>query len=372
MKTINILVPVDMNYFVSALTAMTSLVVSNDGRDKIVFHYAWEKADDNVQNVITKAMSRFPNVEIIFYRLDLSFLKNHKQISYAPPSLMPYARLLAGRFLPASVERILYLDSDILVMRDVSELFDIDMKGKAVMAAPGHYQYKQTPYAVGVPFYSPAPSDDATYFNAGVLLIDMNQWRIYQSKFEEVLHSFDPRLLVHLDQTVLNYVLINKIGRLDRCWNFWADHCRAEPDSILHFIGPDKPWKANGTGRAVKLWRIFFKRHVECFLPKHCKAEFESKWKEITPVRPRPPLKKRPLRPALSMISPRLLNEILGLLSPGRTVERKAADLENLKKKRQEFIPKNNARASDSFAVKIRLWFRWRLAILRMFLTRKQ
>ena len=111
-------------------------------------------------------------------------------------SLDTYSRLWLADFFPESVERVLYLDSDLIVVGDIQELWDSDLNGKLLAAAsiPGSTkcEFLSIPESYG-------------YFNAGVILTDLRQWRETRAIDELVAFvAANPDKLVDVDQDVLN------------------------------------------------------------------------------------------------------------------------------------------------------------------------
>ena len=162
-----------------------------------------------------------------------------------------YARLLIGGLLPGELDRVLYLDGDILVSGDVGELWATDLGGVtvgAVMDLPCYPLNRK----LGLP-------GDAPYFNAGVLLIDLQRWR--RLKIGErslALAREHPDRLTWADQCALNLVLHGDWTALDRVWNFQSldvarlvnghvrfnsvDPGRLAAARLVHFNGRSKPW----------------------------------------------------------------------------------------------------------------------------------
>ena len=88
-------------------------------------------------------------------------------------SKMIFARLLIPRLFPETVGRILYLDADLLVLDDLEPLWEVDLEGAAVGAVAD---------ALDVPLNHGGPGREEmprvrSYFNSGVLLIDLPRWR---------------------------------------------------------------------------------------------------------------------------------------------------------------------------------------------------
>jgi len=178
-----------------------------------------------------------------------------------------YARFFLGDLLPAAVSRAIYLDVDTLCRASLRDLWDFDLAG-AVAAVVR--DAASVPDAVG--YLAGMASEtrarharrldlpaDATYFNAGIMLIDVGQWRaaeIGQLALQWIAANPDRAELA--DQDGLNRVLHGRVVRLDDAWNVLAQWAWQEPaDSvkILHFAGPDKPWQADYTAHGGAEWR---------------------------------------------------------------------------------------------------------------------
>ncbi len=124
-------------------------------------------------------------------------------------------------FLPElypQYDKILYLDSDITIVGDISELYNTDMGTNLVAAAPDDIiQYNKVfqDYAelvVGVESYT-------KYFNAGVLLMNLDQLRKFkfQEKFIYLLTTV--RFSVAQDQDYLNRLCKGRVTLVDRQWD---------------------------------------------------------------------------------------------------------------------------------------------------------
>ena len=85
-----------------------------------------------------------------------------------------YLRFLVAEILPNHIEKIIYLDCDVVVLEDLRRLWAEDRGGKLLAAAPDHPRLpllsRDRLLGVGIPV-------DVTYVNAGVLLIDRVRWR---------------------------------------------------------------------------------------------------------------------------------------------------------------------------------------------------
>lgn len=168
----------------------------------------------------------------------------YRSVQARRPGSASYARLLLPDLLPER-ERVLYLDADLLVDADITPLFALEWKGSLAAAV-------QDPFFSRIDTQLPAEqvapgTGDWPAFNAGVLLMNLAQWRI-----ERPVEALGARAgLVQgkfRDQAILNAALAGRWLRLARRWNrvltldpahAWQ---RARPDSIWHFVAQRKPW----------------------------------------------------------------------------------------------------------------------------------
>ncbi len=95
-------------------------------------------------------------------------------------SLSQYARLFVSSDLPSDIDRVLYLDCDIVVNKSIKELWNIDLQGKTIAALNDAFssQYRAN---IGL-------QKNDVMFNSGVMLIDLNRWK--ETKVEERLLRF--------------------------------------------------------------------------------------------------------------------------------------------------------------------------------------
>jgi lipopolysaccharide biosynthesis glycosyltransferase len=168
--------------------------------------------------------------------------------------------VLFPELLP-ELDRILFLDADLLVLDDVTPLWSIDLEGKSHAAAVDPaVQLCSAPRGVSDWRELRIPADHP-YLNAGVLLIDLDAWR-RRGLTERILaylsrrdHSTD---FAH--QGALNAVAWDDWLRLPRRWNAFgslvrgADSRNGTP-AIVHFSGRMKPWLAPVGGPFEPVYR---------------------------------------------------------------------------------------------------------------------
>ena len=193
---------------------------------------------DAIENM--KSVSKMLKQNISFY--DVS-----KEKEYVRMKNGTLYRLFLPR-LCKQLKRVIYLDVDVLVVGDLRQLWEIDLGSNAIGAV---LDSPQTRDVVSVQSrYFDKKIDNESYFNAGVLL--MNLERIRRDSFElpqEYLAFFNkyPHALL-LDQDFLNYKYQGRYTILLSMFNFIPDDVDFLDDStldkqiVIHFAGFYKPW----------------------------------------------------------------------------------------------------------------------------------
>jgi len=182
-------------------------------------------------------------------------------------ALTTYHKLTLGEWLPADVERAIWLDCDVLVTGDLARLWQLNLGPNVVLAA----QDVLVPLVssrFGVAGYGDLGlSHDAKYFNAGIMLIDVARWRREQvgAHARDYLRRFGKRVWFW-DQEALNAALAGRWGALDPRWNWnpilhrpTIGNAAADP-WILHFSGKLKPWTYRGTSPHHALYNEWLER----------------------------------------------------------------------------------------------------------------
>lgn len=185
-----------------------------------------------------------------------------------------YYKLAIADLLPDHVKRAIWLDCDLLMVGDVTRLWESDLGGHHALAVQDRIVPTvsssfgiRTWKALGLPA-------DAPYFNAGVMLIDLDRWRRDRVSDEVVEYlRAHHRSVYFWDQEGLNVVLAGRWGRLDEAWNcnvavpgaFEEIAARAAGEGargpwILHFAGNIKPWRFPSSNRHRKLFFEYLDR----------------------------------------------------------------------------------------------------------------
>jgi len=152
------------------------------------------------------------------------------------------ARLYLDELADPSLDRVLYLDADILALSRVDELLEIDLHGKAIGAVEDYISAFPDKLArrrsdLGLP-------NNACYFNAGVILMDMKAVRAgaFLATARELMWS--GRTFENNDQDILNIAFHDAWRALNHRFNVQTGFMPYVKDpALLHFTGRRKPWQ---------------------------------------------------------------------------------------------------------------------------------
>lgn len=151
--------------------------------------------------------------------------------------LNTYVRLCLPYFIPQNVEKVIYLDVDMIVLEDISKLWNTDLNGKVIAGAVDRSEVVSSTWG-GIRNYKELGlPPDTKYFNAGLLVIDLKKWRdqcyteiVFQCIKENRENATFP------DQYGLNVVFANQWCELSSLWNCIPMRNEQNP-YLIHFIG---------------------------------------------------------------------------------------------------------------------------------------
>lgn len=261
----NLLVTFDKNYIPPFQTMLKSLVLNNPGETFHIWlmHSAIPQMDLQELNIFCDSQGVCLTPLIV----DREMFQN-APISRQYPQEM-YYRLLAPLLLPESMERILYLDPDILVINSLRPLWDTRL-GNCAFAAASHVG------ATGVmnKINRVRLDTEHDYYNSGVMLMDLTKARTLVNPDEifRCVREHGEELLLP-DQDVFNYLYgAQTLAVNDAIWNYdvryYTDYIIRssgeyhldwvmENTAVLHFCGKSKPWKRAQSGRFVALYKHY-------------------------------------------------------------------------------------------------------------------
>ena len=153
-----------------------------------------------------------------------------------------YYRMFIAEMFP-EYDKAIYIDSDTIVLGDISELYHHDLGENYVGAANEQVMIQEDTYGEYVE--KVLGIDRYHYFNAGLLLINCNEFRKNHvlDQFVELLHMYN--FVVTQDEDYLNLICKNHIFWLEQQWNtevFGNIAYGEETFKMIHYIMVSKPW----------------------------------------------------------------------------------------------------------------------------------
>ncbi|MGF1630927.1 MAG: glycosyltransferase family 8 protein [Kiloniellaceae bacterium] len=251
-QPIKLIFGVDGSYSQHLAVTLVSLLENNPGNRFDILVVTLNMAQDDSDRIVALA-ARFGNVMLRFQAFDIgryNHFRTDGHISHAS-----YLRIFIPEILPASEEKVLYLDCDIVVRHDIAPLWNLDLGDKVLGAARNLYFVRHDDLDM------PAGAD---YFNAGVLLMNLKRWREADGTARVVrfIEAHHDHLWAH-DQDALNAVFCGEFLELAPTWNFQTSMLWTEPDGlslsypqfrrlladpgIVHYTSPSKPWHFSNT-----------------------------------------------------------------------------------------------------------------------------
>src|SRR6266542_4535002 len=248
----------DEGYFPGLYCAVASALSAVDSARKVDVKVLDGGLSQASRDTLSRMIERVgESVRLEFVTVDPSVFGN---ATLGPgQSHMTYCRILLPHLL--DVPRLIYLDCDVLVFRDLSQLFDLDLSiGKAIAAVPDSETLslaedsRTIAYAMGLP-------PEGAYFNCGVMFMNLDELRKqhFFQRSVEFLNAWSGNYLFW-DQSAINFLLHRRIDALPEYWNraSWSfdEQQNNDLDCVLHYT-TSAPWLGGTHGPAQVLFERF-------------------------------------------------------------------------------------------------------------------
>lgn len=265
MNKIDLLFTSDENYAPHMLVALLSIKLNNPDNDFKVW-LIHESISDRTLAQIQKITDQL-GFEFVAVKVDGSQWQGAPTVERYPKEM--YFRLLAGEILPSDLHKVLYLDPDVLVINPLAELWETDIENY-VFAAASHIALID----VSTPVNKLRLNMDNSYFNSGIMLINLDQARakIRWNDINDTIKKYADFLLLP-DQDILNTLYGKYTLEIPEIkWNYDARmyaryltkslgkyniHAVMQDTAILHFAGQPKPWQPNHDNRFTALYLTY-------------------------------------------------------------------------------------------------------------------
>ncbi|MCQ2789231.1 MAG: glycosyltransferase family 8 protein [bacterium] len=263
-NTVNIYFNIDNNYVDYFLVTAFSIFKNNKSKSNIhiflVEDNITEKNKQRITDFVEKKHKQ--KIDIIHFSNYEKILNPQKYHYIDFISKISFARILVGSLIPQNIDKVLYLDADILVREDISKLYNINIDNFTVAMTP--YIEERSPLGK---------------YNGGVVLINLKKWR--EEKAEEKVLEYTKKALSEIketdtnippiDQDAYNIIFKNKILSLDSKWNTASfmyfqnvlNHSTNEikwndKAYINHYYGYIKPWTVFPFPKQYTLYYLYW------------------------------------------------------------------------------------------------------------------
>lgn len=254
MQVVSIALALDENYAPHTAAVIASIFENSKERNINIFLLTDNLGDSSKERLISLVKGYGGNLYIIEGNAEEFYTSAHL-------SKAAYLRLKIPELLPQNISRVIYLDADLLLKSDVSELFNIDLNNKplgavidlGIMTSVRSMREKCETFGFKV----------ERYFNSGVLLMDLTKWREndYTNQLLNLVKTHNYR---HHDQDALNILFYSDWHEIPLEFNIippvfempfkvlFSSYRKAAAQAlnnvkIIHYAGGHKPWHYNKT-----------------------------------------------------------------------------------------------------------------------------
>lgn len=236
---INICISSDNNYSKYAGVLIASILANAKESDYLHFYILENEINEDCKNKINE-LKKIKDAQITFVEVDKTLFDEYKSVhTHAYLTINSFYRLKMASILP-DVEKIIYLDCDMVVNSSLEELFSTDL-GDYLAGGVLDISYNRMNRKTGL-------AHNNTYVNTGMLLIDLKKWREnnLEPVFAKSAKENEGRIFAG-DQDVINIALQGKIKKLPSKWNVQCSNFSNRSDytkhpAIIHYVSYQKPW----------------------------------------------------------------------------------------------------------------------------------
>ncbi|MET9480876.1 glycosyltransferase family 8 protein [Streptomyces sp. NPDC006638] len=250
-QDLHVVFAVDQNYVDAAAVVAHSIGAGlRDTSSRPAFHVIDSGLGADGRRFLADALGRVGDVDLYTVpdRLEMATPRKH----WTAATLH---RLHIGDVVPRDIGRVIYLDVDTLVLDDLTELYRYDLAGNTIGAVINEVAPARVLTLGERASLSQTGAKPPGYFNAGVLLIDMDRWRAENTTERSLdIYRTYGKDIPTLDQDILNYLYAERWTPVPDKWNKLIEHpvhgrfgsgrldYLTRREGIIHFIGGDKPW----------------------------------------------------------------------------------------------------------------------------------
>ncbi|KAL3538242.1 hypothetical protein ACH5RR_001608 [Cinchona calisaya] len=270
---VHVAMTLDVQFLRGTIAALHSILQNSLCPENIFFHFIYSDSDSD-SAILLQSLIRdiFPFLKFKAYYFNPEIVQNKISSTVRETLEQPlnYARNYLAFLLGPCVERVIYLDSDVILVDDILKLWrtnlDIATVGSPEYCHANFTKYFTPKFWSQKEFFSVFSGRKPCYFNTGVMVIDLVKWRKfgYTQKIErwmEIQRKHRVYDLGSLPPFLL--VFAGEIAPINHRWNQHglggdnlSGYCRQlhpGPVSLLHWSGKGKPWLRLDSGKPCPL-----------------------------------------------------------------------------------------------------------------------
>lgn len=260
----------DENFAMPFGVCLTSIFESNN-REPLMIHVITQGFSEGTISRIRRTEEKYGRSECVkVYNINDDIFSQYPLSDQFPQSI--YFRYLYARLLPDTIERIIYIDCDTVVLSSLRDLWETPMDEGILMGAV------EDRNGDDIIIRNRIGRWDGLYYNSGVLLMNLNLWRKIDAFkiFADFIHNHR-EICLYPDQDAINVIFSDKFVRLPFKYNYnmsfvapfetFRLHLSKKDELeealnnlvIVHFAAEIKPWYRDSRHPLIFLWLYFYK-----------------------------------------------------------------------------------------------------------------
>ena len=253
-QNIPVFYAVDDNYVPFLAVSLESLVAKISEENFYEIRVLYTKLTDEHQKALKKYEKKNVSVEFVNLNEKIDRIAN-KLYTRDYFSMTTYYRLFLPDLYP-DLDKVLYLDSDTVILYDIANLYNIDLGTNLVGAIPDGSVASTKEFQDYVELVVGLKAHK-NYFNAGIMLMNLKELREYrfQVKFMYLLDTV--KFKVAQDQDYLNRLCKGRVTIIDNEWNTMPaanPEIRSKNPKLIHYNLSFKPWHLDNVPYEEYFW----------------------------------------------------------------------------------------------------------------------
>ena len=249
------------DFYVDHLGVEMLSILDNNRESSFSFYVLSNDLTQHSKNKLNLLLSTYSTSKIHYVHVDdkifegfplrIKHITKETYYRYALPDIL------------SELNKVLYLDADLIILGDLRPLWDTDIKNYFVAGSHKAYIAKQFPgYKESIGLHA-----NSTYINGGVLLMNLNRIRKYDKTRELFDNTVKLKDIIKIqDQDVINITLKGGIKRVDKIYNYTTSDAtegtrRSKNVVVVHFNTRNKPW--NNDFIQTKENKAFIQRYIK-------------------------------------------------------------------------------------------------------------